>query len=47
MATTVYTIDLKAKDTDDTYPTVLSSGTAVTALTAVEDDGVITLTATT
>lgn len=47
MAETVYTIDLKSKDTDGAYTTELSSGSAVTALTATEDDGVVTLTATT
>jgi hypothetical protein len=47
MASTVYTMDLKTKSTDGAYTTVLSSGTAVTALTATENDGVVTITATT
>lgn len=47
MASTVYTITLKDKTGDDAYPTVNTSGTAVTAMTATEDDGVITITCTT
>lgn len=47
MASTVYSITLKDKTGDDAYPTVLVSGSAVSALTATEDGGVITLTATT
>jgi hypothetical protein len=47
MATTVYTITRKDRTGDDAYPTVLSTGTAVTAMTCTEDDGVMTITCTT
>jgi len=47
MATTVYTISLKDKTGDDAYPTDQASGSAVTAMTATEEDGVLTLTCTT
>ena len=47
MATDVYTFELKDKTGDDAYPTVDVSGSAVTAVTATESDGKITLTMTT
>ena len=47
MATTVYTVELKTKSGDEAYTTALSSGTAVTALTCTESDGVLTITCTT
>jgi hypothetical protein len=47
MASTVYTVALKDKTGDDAYPTVLSSGTAVTAMTVTENGGVLTITCTT
>jgi hypothetical protein len=47
MATTVYTIELKSKDGDEAFTTALSSGSAVTAMTCTEDDGVLTVTCTT
>jgi len=47
MASTVYTIKLEQKTGDDAYPTVLTTGSAVSAMTATESDGVLTLTCTT
>lgn len=47
MASTVYTVDLKDKTGDDAYPTVNTSGTAVTAMTVTESGGVLTITCTT
>jgi len=47
MATTVYTIDKRTKSGDEAYTTSLSTGTAVTAMTCTESDGVLTITCTT
>lgn len=47
MATDVWSISLKDKTGDDAYPTVDVSGSAVSAVTATEEDGVITITMTT
>ncbi len=47
MATDVYSILLRDKTGDDAYPTVDVSGSVVSAVTATESDGKITLTMTT
>jgi len=47
MASTTYTIKLEQKTGDDAYPTVKTVGSAVSAMTATESDGVLTLTCTT
>jgi len=47
MASTVYTVDRKDRTGDDAYPTVRTSGTAVSAMTVTEEDGKLTITCTT
>ena len=47
MASTTYTIKLEQKTGDDAYPTVKTVGSAVSAMTATESGGTLTLTCTT
>lgn len=47
MATTVYTAQLKETSGDEVVPTVLETGTAVSALTVKNHEGKLTITCTT